>query len=137
MIKIIIVDDHSLFRKSLRGIIESQNDMSVIAEAENGRVAVKQAKRYRPDIILMDVSMPEMDGINATRRINSTFSNIKIIGLSSYSEEAYHDKMMQAGASGYLPKVCSREDLIDCIRSVLKTISHVERGAGDATTSVC
>jgi DNA-binding NarL/FixJ family response regulator len=125
MIKIIIADDHALFRESLRRIIESQKDMAVIAEAENGRVAVKQAKRCQPDIILMDISMPEMDGINATRQINSRFSNIKIIGLSSYSEEAYHKKMMEAGASGYLPKVCSREDLIDCIRSVLQTISHI------------
>lgn len=120
MIHVLIADDHSLFRESLRGIIESQKDMKVIAEAENGLIAVKQAKRYRPDVILMDVSMPEMDGINATRQINSKFSGIKIIALSSYSEEAYYYKMMEAGASDYLPKVCSRADLIGCIRSVLK-----------------
>jgi len=119
MIKILIADDHSLFRESLRGIIESQEDMAVIAEAENGIVAMKQAKRYRPDIILMDISMPEMDGINATRQINSTFSNIKIIGLSTHSEEVYQVKMMDAGASGYLSKICSGRDLIECIRSVL------------------
>ena len=134
MIKVIIADDHSLFRESLRGIIESQKDMTVIAEAESGKVAVKQAKRYRPDVILMDVSMPEMDGIDATRQINSKFPGIKIIGLSSYSEEVYYVKMLEAGASGYLPKVCSREDLIDCIRSVLKTVSHIEDSAKDTST---
>jgi len=119
MIKILIADDHSLFRESLRGIIESQEDMAVIAEAENGIAAMKQAKRYQPDIILMDVSMPGMDGINATRQISSKFSGIKIIGLSSYSDEVYQYKMMAAGASSYIQKVCSREDLIECIRSVL------------------
>lgn len=127
MIHVLIVDDHSLFRESLRGIIESQEDMTVIAEAENGLIAVKQARRYRPDVILMDVSMPGMDGINATRQINSKFSDIKIIALSSYSEEAYHEKMMEAGASDYLPKVCSRADLIGCIRSVFKPATPAPR----------
>ena len=137
MIKVLIADDHMLFRESLRCIIEGQEDMAVIAEAENGIYAVKQANRYRPDIILMDVSMPEMDGINATLQINSKFPEIKIIGLSSYSEEVYHEKMIEAGASGYLPKICGRKDLIDCIRSVLETVSHVEGSTGDTAKPLC
>ncbi len=117
MIHILISDDHSLFRKSLRNIIESQHDMTVVGEAENGLVAVKQAKRHRPDIILMDVNMPEMDGIDATRMINSRFSDIKVIALSSYSDEVYLDKMMAAGAVDYISKLCSRKDLLGAIRS--------------------
>ena len=127
MIRILIADDHSLFRKSLRGIIESQKDMSVVAEAENGIIAIRQAKQFQPDIILMDVSMPEMDGINATKQISSKFSKIKIIALSSYAEEIYHAKMIEAGARDYLSKVCGREDLIKCIRSVFESGSVVRQ----------
>jgi DNA-binding NarL/FixJ family response regulator len=128
MIQVLIADDHSLFRKSLRGIIERQGDMRVIAEAEDGIVAIKQAKQFQPDVILMDVSMPKMDGINAARQISANFSNIKIIALSSYSEELYHEKMIEAGARDYLSKVCSREDLLECIRSVFKTEPSDETG---------
>ena len=128
MIQVLIADDHSLFRKSLRGIIESQKDMRVVAEAEDGVAAIKQAKQFQPDVILMDVSMPKMDGINAARQISAKFSNIRIIALSSYSEEIYHEKMVAAGARDYLSKVCSREDLIKCIRSVFEMGSAGETG---------
>ena len=118
MIKILITDDHAMFRLSLKAIIDGQEDMRVVAEAENGLEAVKQVKHHHPDIVLMDIHMPEMDGINATRRIRATFGDIKIIGLSSYADEGNNEKMREAGASDYISKICNRQDLLNCIRSV-------------------
>lgn len=118
MIRVLIVDDHLMFRQSLRTIIDSQHDMQVIGEAVNGLEALRQAQVLQPDIILMDINMPELDGIDATRRITSLGNGIKIIGLSTHTEIAYQEKMMAAGASDYISKVCDREDLLDCIRAV-------------------
>jgi DNA-binding NarL/FixJ family response regulator len=118
MIQILIVDDHPLFRKTLGSIIKSQTDMNVTGEAENGIDAIKQTEQHQPDIILMDLQMPKMDGICATSQIRSRYSHIKIIALSSYTEEIYMKKMLEAGASYYLSKMCSRTTLINCIRTV-------------------
>ncbi|MEJ2037701.1 MAG: response regulator transcription factor [Desulfosarcinaceae bacterium] len=131
MIKILIVDDHPLFRSTLKTIIEKQDGMTVVAEAQNGIEALKQVKRHQPDVILMDVSMPEMDGIDATRQIRAEFSGIKIIALTSYAEEFYKKKMMEAGANDYLSKICSRGDLIECIISVWSEDSATGDESGD------
>lgn len=120
-ISILITDDHAVFRRSLRTIIDGQADMVVVAEAENGVEALKQVNRHHPDIVLMDIHMPEMDGIDTTRSIKAVFGDTKIIALSSYTEDFYVQKMINAGAAGYLSKGCSREDLLDYIRSVWQT----------------
>ena len=119
-IKILIADDHRMFRNALRNIIDSQDDMMVIAEAENGVDAVKKVNRYRPSMILMDIKMPEMDGIDATRQISVIFPRIKIIALSSYADEAISKKMIGAGAWAYISKNCHQDHLLNCIRSVWK-----------------
>jgi len=118
MIRILIVDDHHLFRQSLRTIIGRQQDMTVVGEAANGFEALKQAKCHQPDIILMDVGMPGMDGIDATRRIRELPDDVKIIGLSSHSGDIYKETMIAAGADDYLPKICDLAKLLDCIRAV-------------------
>jgi len=128
MIRILIADDHLLFRQSLRAVVEKQADMVVVAEAGNGIEAIKQAKSHQPDIILMDVEMPEMDGIDATLQIHAAFDRIKIIALSTHAEQFYVDKMMQAGASDYLSKVCSQEDLINRIHLAWKTHDYQAEG---------
>jgi len=117
-IRILVVDDHQMFRESLRQIIESRNDMQVVAEADNGSSAIKQAEKFKPDIVIMDIRMPVVDGIDATRQIKSKYPEIKIIALSSHSDRSYVEKMLQAGASDYLSKICSRSDLIKCIHNV-------------------
>ncbi len=123
MIRILIVDDHRMFRQSLRIVIDSQQDMQIVGEASSGLEALKLAQTLEPDIILMDFNMPGMNGVDATRRISSMESDIKIIGLSSHSEEIYVEKMLAAGAHDYISKVCKREALLDCIRSALKSPS--------------
>ena len=116
--RIIVVDDHRMFRESLRQIIDTQNDMEVIAEADNGLSAIKQVQKFRPDVVMMDIRMPVIDGINATRQIKSRFPEIKIIALSGHSDSIYVEKMLNAGASDYLNKIASRSDLIKCIYNV-------------------
>ncbi len=118
MIRILVADDHSMFRKSLRAIIEGQHDMDVVAEADNGLSAIKLVQRHKPDVILMDVRMPVINGIDATAQITSKFHGIKIIALSSHSERVFVEKMLEAGASDYMSKYCNRQDLINCIYDV-------------------
>jgi DNA-binding NarL/FixJ family response regulator len=117
-IRIIIVEDHSLFRHTLRTIIDSQPDMEVVAEAENGLEAIKQVQKFKPDIVLMDIRMPVMDGIDATRQIISNFPGVKIVALSSHSDGISIEKMLHAGAMVYLTKICSRDELIECLYDV-------------------
>ena len=117
-IRILVVDDHQMFRESLRQIIESHNDMEVVGEADNGLSAFKQVQKFKPDIVIMDIRMPVVDGIDATRQIKFKYPGIKIIALSSHSDRSYVEKMLQAGASDYLSKICSRSDLIACIHNV-------------------
>ena len=117
-IRILIVDDHQMFRESLRQIIEAKHDLDVVAEADNGLSAIEKAEKFRPDIIVMDIRMPVVDGIDATRQIKAKFPRIKVIALSSHSDWAYVEKMIQAGASDYLSKICSRNDVINCIYTV-------------------
>jgi two-component system, NarL family, response regulator DegU len=119
-IRIVIVDDHPMFRQSLRQIIDSQTSMRTVAEAENGLEAVKQVQQHNPDIVIMDIRMPVLDGIDAARQIKSQFPEVKIIALSSHSDQVYIDRMLQAGACAYLNKICSRKDLIERITSVFQ-----------------
>ncbi len=117
-IRIVIVDDHHIFRQSLRQIVDSHAGMRVVAEAENGLEAVKQVQQHKPDIVIMDIRMPVVDGVDATLQIKSQFPEIKIIALSSHSDQVYIDRMLQAGASEYLNKICSRKELFECIIKV-------------------
>lgn len=121
MIRVLIVDDHYLFRQSLRAIVESQEDMKVVGEANNGEAAVTETARCRPDVILMDLRMPVLNGIEATRQIKEEFSDTKIIALSNHAEETYIKKMKAAGASAYLSKFCNRNELIENVRYVLRS----------------
>jgi NarL family two-component system response regulator LiaR len=119
-VKIILVDDHQLVRESLRVLLEKELGMEVIAEAGDGETAVQLAREHVPDIIIMDVAMPGLDGINATKRIISEFPSMKVIALSMYSNKLFVMDMFEAGASGYLLKGCASRELEEAIRAVLR-----------------
>ena len=118
-IKILLADDHKIMRDGLRTLIEKENGMEVVAEAEDGRSAVKQARKIVPDIVIMDITMPDLNGIDATRAIIEDASGVKIIALSMHSDRRFVSGMLEAGASGYLLKDSAFEELATAIRAVV------------------
>jgi DNA-binding NarL/FixJ family response regulator len=117
-ITILIVDDHPLLREGIAAVIQGEADMVVIAEASNGREAIELFDTHHPDITLMDLMMPEMDGVAATEAIRAECADAKIVMLTTYSGDAQALRALKAGASGYLLKNMIRTDLLEAIRSV-------------------
>jgi DNA-binding NarL/FixJ family response regulator len=119
--RILIVDDHEGFRDGVKTLINREADMEVVGEAENGQKAITLAGSLQPDLILMDVSMPIMDGIEATRRIIAKMPGMKILALSMYADVVSNSGMMRAGAQGYLVKGDDFDKLANTIRSVARS----------------
>ncbi|MEJ2052719.1 MAG: response regulator transcription factor [Calditrichaceae bacterium] len=117
-IKIILADDHALIRDGLQTMIDREVDFQIVGQASNGREIVDMVKKLNPDIIIMDISMPELNGIEATRHIKEFDEDIKIIALSVHSEISFVRQMLKAGASGYLVKHSEFKELVRAIRSV-------------------
>ncbi len=115
---VLLVDDHKIFRDGLRTLIEKEG-MEVVGEAENGRKTLKLVEKLLPNVIIMDVSMPDMNGIEATRKIISSFPEIKVIALSMHSDRRFVLGMLEAGAAGYLLKDCAFGELASAIKQVL------------------
>lgn len=124
-IRIMIADDHQIVRNGLRSLIEKELDMEVIAEADNGRNAVRLALELAPDVVIMDIAMPELNGIEATRQIIAARPRIKVIALSMHADKRYVMEMLKAGASGYILKDNAYEELARAIRTVLKNHTYL------------
>ena len=114
--RVLIVDDHEAFRSGLKAVINHQADMEVVGEAENGEKAVALSRELLPDVILMDVKMPVMDGAEATSRILAETPGMKVLALSIYDDDEFMAGMTRAGALGYILKGCDSEELTDAIR---------------------
>jgi DNA-binding NarL/FixJ family response regulator len=119
-IRILIADDHPVLRRGLRALIEEEPDMEVVGEAGNGLEAVQLAERLRPDVVIMDISMPELDGLEATRRIRERSPSTYILILTVHAHERYLFPVLKAGASGYVRKTAADEELIEAIRVVAR-----------------
>jgi NarL family two-component system response regulator LiaR len=117
-IKVIIADDHAVVREGTRKILDQEDDIQVLAEASNGEEAVQQADELHPDVILMDISMPKMDGIEATRLIKEKNPGIAILILTAYDDDQFIFSLLEAGAAGYLLKNIHHHELVDAIRAV-------------------
>jgi DNA-binding NarL/FixJ family response regulator len=117
-IRILTVDDHPLLREGIAAVLASEQDMTLVAEAADGREAVEQFRAHRPDVTLMDVQMPEVNGIDAIVKIREEFPDARIIVLTTYTGDAQATRAFKAGASGYLLKSMVRKELIDTIRTV-------------------
>jgi len=118
-IRILLADDHKITREGLRSLLEKEPDMEVVAEAEDGRTTVSLVRELQPDVVIMDVSMPDLNGMEAARQIGSEFGNVKIIALSMHSDSLFVTEMLKSGASGYLLKDCAFEELARAIRVVV------------------
>lgn len=119
-IKILLADDHKLIRDGLRSLIAGEEDMDVVAEAENGRDAAMLTQQTKPDIVVMDINMPDLNGIDATKTIIKETPGVKVIALSVHSTTHFVKEMLKAGVSGYLVKHCAYEELATAIRTVIK-----------------
>jgi two-component system, NarL family, response regulator NreC len=117
-IKILLADDHSVMRTGLRLVLERQADFRVVAEAADGREAVTLAQQHQPDVVVMDITMPNLNGIEAARQISAAQTQSSIVMLSMHSDEAYVLRALKAGARGYLLKESAESDLIAAIRAV-------------------
>lgn len=128
MIKVILVDDQSLIRQGLRALLELEPDLEIIGEAENGQVAINLVEASQPDVILMDVRMPIMDGVAATEKIHQLFPEIKILVLTTFDDDEYIKAALQHGAMGYLLKDTPSEELAVAIRAVHKGYTQLGPG---------
>lgn len=117
-IRVLLADDHKIIRDGLKTLIEKEAGMEVVGEAENGRQTVRLAQKLRPNVVIMDVTMPDMNGIESTRKLVEEAPGVRVIGLSMHSDRRYILGMLEAGASGYLLKDCAFEELATAIRNV-------------------
>lgn len=128
MIRILLVDDQGIVREGLRSLLQAKPDLDVVGEAENGQVALEQSRLLQPDVVLMDVRMPIMDGVAATRTLHEEFPSIKVLVLTTFDDDDYVTKALRYGAKGYLLKDTPSEELADAIRAVYKGYTHVGPG---------
>jgi len=130
-IRVLLADDHRIVRDGLRTLITKQEDMDVVGEAEDGRSAIELTKKLLPDVVIMDVTMPDMNGITATRKIIEEIQSVKVIALSMHSDRRFVSGMMDAGALGYLLKDCAFEELADAIRTVYSNERYLSAQVAD------
>lgn len=132
MIKVILADDHAVVRAGVKAVLGSARDIQVIGEASNGRDAVAMAQRLDPDVVIMDLSMGEMDGISATTALVEQGSRAKVLILTMHAEDAYLVKLLEAGASGYLVKSAADRELVDAVRAVAHGDMYMQPAAARA-----
>jgi DNA-binding NarL/FixJ family response regulator len=117
-IRVIVADDHEIFRDGFRSLLKKQQDIELVAEAENGKELVDLTIKHKPDVIITDVKMPKSDGIEATKEIEEKYPHIGVIALSMFDEESLIVDMLEAGAKGYLLKNAGKEEIIEAIKTV-------------------
>ena len=130
-VKIILADDHRIMREGLRALLEQQSGMEIIAEADDGRTTVDLAHELKPDVVVIDISMPDLNGIDATRQIISAVPHIKVIALSMHSDRKFVREMLSAGASGYLLKDSAFEELGTALAAVLNNQTYLSPKIAD------
>jgi two-component system response regulator NreC len=116
-IRLLLVDDHAVVRSGLRMLLENERDVEIVGEASSASEAIEAAMQLRPNVILMDIGLPDLSGIDATREIKKRASDLAIVALTIHEDEEYFFKMLEAGASGYVPKRAAPEELLTAIRA--------------------
>jgi len=117
-IRLMLVDDHEVVRTGLKAFLEAQEGLEVVAEASSGALALKLAQAHNPDVVIMDISMPDMDGLETTRYMSVACPDSKVLALTVHTDKQYFFEMLAAGATGYVTKQSAAEDLVDAIHAV-------------------
>ncbi|WP_119153394.1 response regulator transcription factor [Caldimonas tepidiphila] len=117
-LRVLLADDHAVLREGLRLLVEAQPDMEVVAQAGGGREAVQLVERLRPDVVVMDVSMPDLDGAEATERLHASCPEVRVLALTRHADQGYLRRLLRAGATGYVLKKSAAEALVGAIRTV-------------------
>ena len=136
-IRVLIVDDHTLVRDGIRALLALSADIEVVGEAANGREALGKIKQLTPDVILMDLAMPIMSGLDATRRIRRDFPGIKVLALTQYDDSDYVVPVIEAGARGFVTKMAAFSELASAIQAVYKGDSYLSPSAAAALVEEC
>lgn len=134
-IRVLLADDHRILRQGVRMLIDSQKDMEVVGEAKTGREAVEEARLLKPDVVVMDVSMPELNGIEGTRQICDEMKHTRVLALSMHKDAVYVREILRAGARGYLLKDSEDDDLVRAIRCVQRGEAFLSPAISDAVLS--
>jgi len=129
-IRVLLVDDHAILRSGLKAVLGAARDIEVVGEASNGREALDQVQRLAPDVVVMDLTMAEMDGITATRALGERENPPRVLVLTMHAEEEYLLPVLEAGASGYLVKSAADRELIEAVRTVARGDMYVSPSAG-------
>jgi two-component system, NarL family, response regulator NreC len=131
-IRILVADDHAVVRQGFKMILDAQADMEIVGEAANGREAVELAEHLRPDVVVMDVSMPELNGIEATRRLGESTPHTRVLALSMHKDSVYVREILRAGARGYLLKDSVADDLVSAVRAVASGEGYISQQVSNA-----
>jgi two-component system, NarL family, response regulator LiaR len=127
-IRVVLIDDHDLLRRGMKTMLETQGDIAVVGEASDGAQAVKTVESSEPDVVLIDVVMPNKDGIEATREIRNAFPNVRVVVLSGHDEQRFVFDALKAGASGYVLKTADLDEVVDTVKNAAKGEGKLDAG---------
>ena len=130
-VKILIADDHKILRDGLESLLQKEPTFDVIGTAGNGPEAIKLTDELQPDVLILDIGMPEMNGIDVAQQVGRDFPDVRVIGLSVHTDPLYVERMFQNGAVGYLPKDCAAEELCAAIRKVMSGSTYIGKSLSD------
>lgn len=116
-IRVLLVDDHKMMRDGLRGLLIGESDIEVVGEASDGRMALDLVRTLSPDVVVMDIGMPELNGVESTRRIRNEYPKVRVVALSTHTDKRYVHHMLEAGASGYVLKIGAHDELLRAVRA--------------------
>jgi two-component system response regulator NreC len=133
-LRIFVADDHAVLRDGLKALVNAQADMQVVGEADNGKATHERVRELLPDVLLMDISMPELNGVQATELIKAECPSIKILALTAYKDKSYLNQLLKIGASGYVLKLSAANELIDAIRIVAAGEVYLDRQMAEQIT---
>ncbi|HKY26448.1 MAG TPA: response regulator transcription factor [Pyrinomonadaceae bacterium] len=125
-LRVLVADDHAVLRDGLKALVSAQPDMEIVGEAENGQTAYERAKVLMPDVVLMDISMPGLNGVQATELLRRDCPRVKILVLTAYKDKGYLDRLLKVGASGFILKLSAAEELIGAIRLVAEGKTYLD-----------